>query len=319
MDKSTVENTVRNIFTENRKCIVNTDLDGLLSGMLLQAILHWEVVGFSSCQGKETDEVWLLGDRTDFTDCVFVDLPVALPAVSVIDQHFVSVNTDSVNAYIAMGNKINPNVMRGRVLKKAEGGSDYSGKYPFGTVHFVLAILERLNLIPEDFTFDFQKDLGDFDLADLFFRADRVIGNTNQYNPNCTDWAGWLMDLGGRYTQKLFETAIREYENRLVSEQRVENKVLRLGCGGKDGDCANLFRNGDNAQIEKYFAYLGSAVGLPPIPIGAYRPFAGIHGKRMDITRENEERWIQELGEEDVFSYAFVSKRILSIAHMRGE
>ena len=32
-------------YCKNRKCIVNTDLDGILSGILLKNFLNWEIVG----------------------------------------------------------------------------------------------------------------------------------------------------------------------------------------------------------------------------------------------------------------------------------
>ena len=74
-----------NIFTKNKKCIVNTDLDGILSGMLLQYFLNWEVVGFSSCCGKPTDELWLKDKNINLKECIFIDLPVCKNDYYVID------------------------------------------------------------------------------------------------------------------------------------------------------------------------------------------------------------------------------------------
>ena len=64
---------LKSIFVKNQKCIVNSDLDGLLSGMLLQEFLNWEIVGFSSCAGKPDDEIWLKDDNIKINECVFVE------------------------------------------------------------------------------------------------------------------------------------------------------------------------------------------------------------------------------------------------------
>ena len=94
-----LSNEVINIFKPKRKCIINADLDGLLSGMILQEFLEWEVVGFSSCCGKPDDELWLYNIEEDINDCVFVDLPVYIKEYSTIDQHFVAFDKDSIEKY----------------------------------------------------------------------------------------------------------------------------------------------------------------------------------------------------------------------------
>ena len=76
---------LKSIFVKNQKCIVNSDLDGLLSGMLLREFLNWKIVGFSSCAGKPDDEIWLKNDNIKINECVFVDLPVAVKNITIID------------------------------------------------------------------------------------------------------------------------------------------------------------------------------------------------------------------------------------------
>ena len=70
--------TLNNVFERNQKCIINTDLDGLISGMFLQEFLGWEIVGFSSCCGKRNDNLWLKEGVSNINECVFVDLPVII-------------------------------------------------------------------------------------------------------------------------------------------------------------------------------------------------------------------------------------------------
>ena len=109
---------ITNLFTKNRKCIINADLDRLLSGMILNKFLGWEIVGFSSCTGKNDDELWLFNSKENLKECVFVDLPVYLKEYSTIDQHFIAFDKESIDSYKTDENKANPNIMREKCLKK---------------------------------------------------------------------------------------------------------------------------------------------------------------------------------------------------------
>jgi len=209
-----INENIKKIFIANRKCIINADLDGILSGMLLQHFLNWKVVGYSSCCGKLDDDLWINDKQEELKECVFVDLPVCVPELTVIDQHFVAFDYESIIRYNSNLNKANPNIMREKVFKNNNGRCEYTQKYPFGTVHFILAILENLKLIDEKYIFNFKKKLGDFDLADLILRADRVIGNTFEYTPNCLDWANWIMEIGGKNTKDLFLIVKTDYSRR---------------------------------------------------------------------------------------------------------
>ena len=50
MNKLILTDVIKNLFTKNRQCIINADIDGIMAGMLLQKFLNWNVVGYSSCR-----------------------------------------------------------------------------------------------------------------------------------------------------------------------------------------------------------------------------------------------------------------------------
>jgi hypothetical protein len=309
---------IKNLFTKGRECIINTDLDGLLSGMLLQEFLDWKIVGYSSCCGKSNDELWLKDKSENIRDCVFVDLPVCVKEISSIDQHFVLYDKTSINKINCNQNKINPNIMRHRMLKNGMGNNEYTLKYPFGTVHFILAILENLNLLPDFAHLDFRKKLNNFDLIDLILRADRVIGNFCSYTKNCIDWANWIMKIGRENTKILFNTAIKEYSLRERAEHAVEKKLKDLGCIGIDGDCSNMFRTRDEYNLKNYLKYLSNATDLHPLPIFRYHDFGNLSGKRVQINGYDFNIFKKEIEDPNLFSYAFVSMRTLSLTYMEA-
>lgn len=316
MAKIEVSENIKHIFKRGRKCVINTDLDGLLSGMLLQHFLDWKIVGFSSCCGKPDDELWFEDDIEKLSDFVFVDLPVSLKDVSVIDQHFVSFDDRSIEAYNFQKNKVNPNVIRKRVFKNSKGSCEYTSKYPFGTFHFILAALENLGIIDSTFTFNFTKKIENFDLIDLVCRADRVIGNTCQYTPNCIDWSDWLMEIGGVNTRALFFVVQNEYRSRSYVEHLVEYKLQSLGCKGKDGECSNLFRELNYISLDKYFSFLSDSLELKPIKLKKVYSFNKLRGKRVEINKDQLELIKKETEKNKVFSFAFVTMRTLSMTYI---
>ena len=313
-----LSNEITNLFVRNRKCIINADLDGLLSGMILHKFLGWDIVGFSSCSGQPDDELWLYNIKEDIEDCVFVDLPVYLRKYSTIDQHFIAFDKDSIEKYKHDNNKVNPNIMRERVFKRMDGRSEYTAKYPFGTIHFIIAVLENMGIIDDTFSFDFRKKLDDFDLADLILRADRVVGNTVFYTVNCLDWLKWLMAIGKNNTSLLFNMVQNELLHRKSNESKVELKMIQLGCKGKDGDCSNMLRNKDYESLKKYFNYLSYAMNMESIPVKEIIDFGKLSGMRYEINRNNFDFFKKESLKENVFSFAFVTMRTLSVTYIKG-
>jgi len=314
MQKIEINQEIKNIFTRNRKCIVNADLDGILSGMILQHFLDWKIVGYSSCSGKEDDEIWLEDKKEDLGDCIFVDLPVCINTYSIVDQHFVQFDTS--DQFLNTKNKVNPNIMRNRVFLNDTKNCEYTKKYPFGTVHFILAILENMDIIDKSFNIDFHKKILNFDLADLVLRADRVIGNTIQYTPNCLDWSNWIIGLGKHNTFNLFEIVQKQYLMRKVSESNVEDKLKSLGCCGSDGNCSNMFREKSYLLLIEYFSFLSECLGIKPLPIFKLFDFGRLSGKRFEVNNYNLNILKEECKKDNVFSFAFVTMRTLSLTYM---
>lgn len=307
------------LFKKDRKCIINADLDGLLSGLILNKFLNWEIVGFSSCSGKSSDELWLCDPNEDISECIFVDLPVYLKSYSTIDQHFVAFDKESVENYKNHKNKINPNIMRERVLKTETDTSEYTMKYPFGTVHFIIAILENMKIIDENYKFPLDKELDDFLLADLILRADRVVQNTAMYTKNCIDWSNWLVNIGGANIKELFRKVFKDINLRLAKEKKVEYIVRTLGCMGADGDCSNMLRSKDYDKLNNYLHYLSSFLGTNDIKIHELTDFGKLNGKRIEINSKNFNILKDETLKDNVFSFAFVTMKYLSITYIKGD
>ena len=308
---------LESIFIKDQKCIINSDLDGLLSGMFLHKFLNWEIVGYSSCSGKKDDQIWIKDKNINLQECVFVDLPVVIKNIRAIDQHFVLVDEEFFKQKNNFDNKLNPNIIRKRFLFKDNDESDYIKKYPFGTVHFIIACLEKLGFVKDDFGLNIGKKIDNFDLADILFRADCVIGNTNLYTHNCLDWCDWLMSVGGNLTKRLFNHVKLYYKTRLITEKFVEEKLNSLGCGRADGDCSNMFHEKDYIKLKGYFDFLSEVFNMESLPIFEFLACNNLVGSRCQVTKYNLDKIKHMLNGGEIFSYAFVTKKTLSVTKLK--
>lgn len=312
--------TKNTLFTEKKKCIINADLDGMLSGVILHNILGWEIIGFSMCNGRPNDELWLPQGMTieqAISECVFIDLPVMLEHATVIDQHFNALDEDSINAFRTNENKINPNVSRGMNYISSERG--YTRKYPFGTVHLIIAALEKYNY---NINLNLEKDLGGFTSLDILLRADRIIGNTITYTPNCKDWAEYLAtDNHGKITNLIKSIVLSDNLSQYsIREHNVEEKLKSLGCARSDGDCSNLLSMGQIAKVNEIIAWLSSILGLntPSIP-NSLQESNALTGERYPLSIDNYLSIKRILEDPNVFSYAIVNTRVLSVTRIKNK
>lgn len=323
---SVIARSLSGILRPNCECITNADLDGVLSGMLLQQYLGWRIVGFSSCAGKPSDELWIEPGYELNENTIFIDLPVCKSGFQVIDQHFMAITKQDLKEMKADAKRSNPNTIRDRYWSSGEFMNGYTAKYPFGTVHFLLAGLESTgrmdrgwgpierigSALPEG-------GLDDINPIDLILRADRVVGNFSRYRPNCDDWRAWLIENGGELTRKLFQYIDRDFNARLKNEAGVGLRLRGLGCARDDGECVNLLDNQNREQLTRYLSWLGGLVELPALQVSnTFDRYRRLSGKRFALYRNNAEQVSQELrNNRDLFSYAIVTNKEVSITEFK--
>lgn len=308
------------IFSSKKKCIINADLDGMISGIILHNVLGWEVVGFSMCNGKPSDELWLpreISFKQAISECVFIDLPVVIKGATVIDQHFNALDGDAINGCLDDNKKLNPNILRSMNYASSERG--YTRKYPFGTVHLIIAALEKYG---KNIGANIDTNLGDFASLDVLLRADRVVGNSRAYTPNCKDWATYLAtDNSGRITNRIknvvFSNNLSQYA---AKEQKVEEKLKSLGCARSDGDCSNLLAAEQFGKVSEIISWLASIFELdaPNIPNNLRKSNALI-GERYPLSLNNYKTVKRIIDDPNVFSYAIVNTRELSVTRIKDD
>lgn len=155
----------------DRYCILSPDSDGFLCGLLVTNFLNWEVAGFYD--GK----ILISKSGVDFNECIFLDVEINRRGVGSIGNHLVEFNRNLVINNNNFGECIQPNILRG-----FDGKTAFQRKYPFGTIHLLLGILQESGVI---------KNLPEDAISPLLF-ADGVGNNLFGYPENCLDWINYL-------------------------------------------------------------------------------------------------------------------------------
>ena len=76
--------------SRGNRIITNSDIDGIFSAMLLQKFFGTKVVGITNSANVIMAETW-----GDFVNAAYVDMFMADPRVSCIDQHIIALTVVS--------------------------------------------------------------------------------------------------------------------------------------------------------------------------------------------------------------------------------
>lgn len=233
---------LKELFENNKNIVINTDIDGFLCGMVLQKYYDCKIVGFSN--SRET--VWLTPDVTDIDKPIYIDLYVARPDVICIEQHIIAYDRAHHEEIKAYGTKINPNLERERTFV-GDMQSDYYHKYPFGTIHYLIALMEREGIKVELPNLGQLWDVKPFDpkygtvkscAGQIILRADDALYSTlSPYRENALDWWRWLDPENKFDSIQDFKHYINICEIEKARKYKDDVGVFfkALGCDGIDG------------------------------------------------------------------------------------
>ncbi|MFP3896955.1 MAG: hypothetical protein ACLFV5_09015 [Anaerolineales bacterium] len=153
--------------------IISLDLDGIISAMLMATLLDWRLVGFynASKLWVEGDIDWLAGEA------VFLDHDIYRANIPSIGHHILQWRGDVPTPLHQ--ESLNPNLLRG-ISKQ----NTFSQKYPFGTVHFLLACL---NAHYESEVLELPRDF-----MPILIQVDSSFQSAFTYQRNALEWMEWL-------------------------------------------------------------------------------------------------------------------------------
>ncbi|PHR73698.1 MAG: hypothetical protein COA67_02935 [Lutibacter sp.] len=293
---------------KNKPILINSDLDGIMSGLLLQKHLNCKVVGFTN----SAETIWMQKNFTNFKDICFVDMFVANPEITCIDQHIVSVNEIHHDVLKVNPNKINPNLINPRFHLP---NSSYKLKYPFGTVHFIIAFLEKMGI--EIDAIITETNPHKLCCIDFILRADDTMKTTtdSKYMDNAKDWWNWLKKLSnnGQSTQKFINYLEDTTPKKAKELKRRIGDILKKDpyyCDSSDGGIDEVTTQDNILKTSSitYFKLVASLMQIDMFDVtNSYKKYNGIV-KRLSLSKNQQEELISlnAIDGKKLFSYAFV-------------
>ena len=292
------------VLKKNSKIIANTDLDGIFSALILHNFLNCEIAGF--CNSAET--VWIDMNKIDSVyNAAYIDMFVSQKNVICIDQHIIAIDEEHCRNISSLGTKFNPNLDNPRFHLPS---SSYYLKYPFGTVHYIIANLEKNGMsIDLHLENQIQPDLS---FMDLLLRADDTMQTTvdSNYSSNAKEWWNWLKTYSNNgKTVRKFCDYLYSLDAADVAKKKNAITSLLKGtycCDSPDGGFKNICDTSGflHDKVTRYIRYLSSISGLNAFDLNMKLVAKTGKAKRISLSASQLEH-IRNMTS-NVFSYAFV-------------
>lgn len=225
-----------------KNIVINTDIDGFLSGMILQKYYDCKIVGFSNSR----ESIWLTPEIPSILSPVYIDIFVNRARVHCIDQHIVAYNNRHIDQLLSYGTKLNPNLdISRRAFQNIPSGETYYKKYPFGTVHYLISLMQMDGIDVEFNDLYTTKEVIGIDHntysiqpGQVLLRADDALySSLGPYRENANEWWDRLSQSGSQMINRMIA-----YKNNCNVNRNDEYKTNignffqnGLGCDGKDG------------------------------------------------------------------------------------
>ena len=324
--------TLKEVFEKNKNIIINTDIDGVLSGAILVKYCNCRIVGFTNSK----DCVWLADGYDDLYKHVYIDMFVTNDKTTCIDQHIVALDDNHMRDIVSLGCKFSPQNDDENNLRTFTSWG-FKHKYPFGTLQYLIAQLESegikitlpdLNsLVPNS----------KITIGDIIHRADdAMMTSLYNYEPNATFWWNWLeqkapggsitemktylehlkrdsdatVDADNKKHKKSEYKAKRKEKVEDIKKKTKEYFKLQFQCRTSDGGFKNI-TDGDNnllPNIDKYIKTIFALLDINDISIPKhYNVHRGVacRTRWLDMFKDDFLRNYTICGHK-IFSYAFI-------------
>jgi len=205
------------IVTENQNVIISPDVDGILSGLFMSNYFNWVIVGYYD--GKQ------LAIRRDLqpSSCIFLDMEIYRQDVKSCGHHMLLYNKNHIpSSWDNFINCINPNILRGH-----DAVHNFSTKYPFAMIHFLLCLAGS------------QKNITiSTDAISPLLYVDGTFKNLLNYPENCISW---LKYLGAKDEASPVYPIFIQFANRKIAKiihdlEAIFGKFKEISGGKRGGD-----------------------------------------------------------------------------------
>ncbi len=257
------------LLTRDLAIVTSPDFDGLLCALLGAAHLDWRLVGFYDGQ-----TLALATPIAHIQELVFLDVEIYRPAVRSLGNHLLQ--WDKHLPTLGFAQTLNPNLLRSITCR------EFDRKYPFGTFHFMLALLlaGRISISLPTVTSH---------LVSIFLYPDGTHQNTLKYRTNAQDWVAWLgvktQATAAAFFHQLTGVPLADLVHALGW---LDQELQSIGFAKKDDPCRfNPTQAVDYARASRLWAFLQRHTGWTSAPLPAPSVVIKLDNRSTKLTRTN--------------------------------
>ena len=327
---------LKELFAKNKNIIINTDIDGILSGIILVKYCNCQIVGFTNSK----DCVWLADDFDDLYKHVYIDMFVTHDNTICIDQHIVALDDNHMKKILSLGCKYSPqNDDKDNLRLFTSWG--FKNKYPFGTLQYIIAQLESEGIKISLPDLNSPVPNSEITIGDIIHRADDAMKTSMYaYERNAKFWWDWLDSKAPEGSIKVMKAYLdqlcqksdakvdaiptkdgKKHKKKDYTDQRskdvddIKAKTKeyfksQFQCKTSDGDFNNI-TDKDNIllpNIEMYINSISTLFGVKDIRIPKHYNVhrgTGCRTRWLDIFKDDFLKNYTICGHK-IFSYAFI-------------
>ena len=228
------------VVSREEDCVVSPDSDGLLCALFMSHHLGWRVRGFYD--GK----VLLLEKGVDPSSVVYLDVEIYRAGIRSVGQHMLLPNKREMPGnWDNFADCISANNLRGFDAK-----NDFQNKYPFGTIHLLIAIVGSAVAL------EAKREV----VAPLLY-ADGTFKNIFGYPENSLSWFEFLRATDNDILNEVFFTQGASMAERMEMMRELFGRIHEIGGGrGREkvklserggGEAATVVQDSGGAYIDR--------------------------------------------------------------------
>jgi len=278
--------------------IISPDIDGYICAAFLHHFHNWQLVGVFTLNALCLDRQLLpnppesqeqLEQKLSSQGVVFVDHDINHSDIVSIGHHILNWSSRTEPGRHEIATSLNPNLWSGVTA------ADFRSKYPFGTIHLLLAVAQGIS----------QKPSRRF--VALLLHVDSTLRNALNYQENALRWLQWLKAHEEDSPLQPLCRVLRAF-NPVMSLRELRalgEDFEKIGLEpGKQGVVGDPTDKSQRQKMASFFTYISNLTGWRAPSLSNFNTVVKFRRDRLPTKRANFDVVVAK----KPFAYAIISK-----------
>jgi len=289
---------LREVLREPHPMVISPDIDGYICAAFLHHFYNWQLVGVftlnalylnSQLSPTPAESQEQLEQQLSTQEVVFVDHDINHPGIVSIGHHILNWSSRTEPGRHEIATSLNPNLWSGITV------ADFKSKYPFGSIHLLLAASQGIS----------QKPSRRF--VALLLHVDSTLRNALNYQENALWWLRWLRAHEENSPLQPLCRVLRAF-NPVLSLQELQalgHDFERIGLEpGKQGVVDDPTDESQRQKMERFFTYISNLTGWKVPSLPNFKTVIKFKRNSLPTKRANFDAVVAK----KPFAYAIISK-----------